>query len=239
MIKEKYDNPLEAIESVQKHIEKQGSMAGQWLLEAGCGSLSRIKLPDAIQLAGIDISQKQLDRNDSLSEKICGDLQTYPLAPDKYALAICWDVLEHLPQPKSAVQNLVKSLQPGGLLILALPNVRSLKGLVTRYSPYGFHVWYYRAILGIKDAGSNETAPFKTFLKEDIEPGSMMAMIEEMGCNIEKLIYRDAMVYRLKMSHKALWHVYNVTAQLLKLLTMGRYGGSGNSDYIVIARKNS
>ena len=122
---------------------------------------------------------------------------------------------------------------------MALPNVRSLKGLVTRYSPYGFHVWYYRAILGIKDAGSNETAPFKTFLNEDIEPASMMAMIEEMGCNIEKLIYRDAMVYRLKMSHNALWHVYNVTAQLLKLLTMGRYGGSGNSDYIVIARKNS
>lgn len=239
MIKESYDNPFDAIASVQQYIEQTESMHGRWLLEAGCGSMSRIKLPEGISLAGIDISQKQLDRNASLSEAICGDLQTYPLAQDKYALAICWDVLEHLPQPRKAVQNLVQSLRPDGSLILALPNVRSLKGMVTRYSPHAFHVWYYKTILGIKDAGQNDTAPFKTFLQEEIAPESMMAMVESMGCKIEKLIYRDAMVYRLKMSHKPLWYLYTFASQALRLLTAGRYGGLGNSDYIVIARKKS
>ena len=46
------------------------------ILEAGCGSSTKIDFPTTAEMIGIDISKKQLDRNAMLHEKICGDIQT-------------------------------------------------------------------------------------------------------------------------------------------------------------------
>lgn len=234
-----FDNPIEANASVQSYINSMTSTAGDWLLEAGCGSTSRLTLPENFRLAGIDISQKQLDRNEAIEERICGDIQTYPLTREKYSLCICWDVLEHLENPQLALQNMMGAIRGDGVLILAMPNLQSLKGLVTKFSPHWFHVWYYRTILGIADAGKNDTAPFKTYIKPETRPNDVVAALEKNGFAVERLIFRDAMVYRLKLSHKWLWYVYAALAKGLAAVTLGNYGGLCNSDYIVIARKKT
>ncbi len=46
-------------------------------LEAGCGSLSNIRLGPKAYIVRIDISDKQLQKNTAIHEKILGDLQTY------------------------------------------------------------------------------------------------------------------------------------------------------------------
>ncbi len=38
------------------------------VLEAGCGSLTHLDLGSRAKVTGIDISQRQLDRNDNLDE---------------------------------------------------------------------------------------------------------------------------------------------------------------------------
>lgn len=234
---ESYDNPYEAINSVQNFLDNNIKFDGDYVLEAGCGSLSRIKIPGGVKLVGIDVSQKQLDRNPLLSERICGDLQSYPLELQKFRLCVCWDVIEHIAQPELALKNLCNSIKAGGYIILALPNVRSLKGIVTKISPHWFHVWYYKKILGIKDAGENDTAPFPTHLAENISAPSIMHFLKSSSFDVQCVIYRDAMVHRLKTSHYFLWLIYFSISFLLNIFTLGFCGGKNNSDFIVIAKK--
>jgi 2-polyprenyl-3-methyl-5-hydroxy-6-metoxy-1,4-benzoquinol methylase len=235
---ESYDNPMSAIASTQEYIIDLEKNEGDWLLEAGCGSLSRINLPEGFRIAGIDISEKQLNRNASIEKKICGDIQTFELEKNKFKLCICWDVLEHLKSPEKALNNLMNSLEIGGTIILAMPNIRSLKGLITKFSPHWFHIFYYKKILGIANAGKDDTAPFETFLNEITSPDSVKKILESQGFSIKKLIFRDAMVYRLKISHKSLWCFYYIASNVLSTLTGGKYGGMNNSDYIIIATKD-
>lgn len=132
------------------------------LLEAGCGSMSMVRLDKEVHVTGIDISELQLARNRELSERIQGDIQTYQFAPRSYDIIICWHVLEHLSAPQLAVDNFLRAVKPGGLIILAYPNLYSLKGVVTKLTPHIVHIWYYRYLLHQPEAGKNDTAPFVT-----------------------------------------------------------------------------
>src|SRR5258708_26398160 len=109
------------------------------VLEAGCGSASNLNFAGQVQLVGIDISEKQLARNTVLHEKIVGDVQSYEFPPDSFDAIICSDVLEHLSQPELPLRQFAHAIKPGGLVILTLPNVLSLKGFVTKILPHTFH----------------------------------------------------------------------------------------------------
>lgn len=237
---EQYNNPHQAMDSVHSSLNKAlDTLDNKWILEAGCGSLSRLSLPDGIKLAGIDVSQQQLDRNTKLSEKICGDIASYPLVADKYHICICWNVLEHLTDPDAAIGNLCNALAKDGYLILAVPNIHSLKGLVTKYTPHSFHVWYYRTILGSKSAGRPDRAPFKAYLNPHISATTIQEQLDSFGFQVEKQIFFDSMVYRLKKSHYPLYLIYRSFSEILNLLSFGKRGGKNNSDLIVVAKKKS
>lgn len=140
------------------------------ILEAGCGSQSHVVFPKSGYFVGIDISRQQLDRNTVLNEKILGDIQTFPLPASSFDVIICWDVLEHLKHPYQAISNFIRSLRPNGILILAFPNVLSLKGMIAKATPHIFHVWVYRYLLGFKNAGTDDNAPFPTHLRLALNP---------------------------------------------------------------------
>jgi SAM-dependent methyltransferase len=142
------------------------------VLDAGCGSRGYVEFSDA-HIVGMDISPEQLARNTSVDEKILGDVQTHALPESDFDIVVCWNVLEHLPHPDRALRNLARSLKPDGLLILRLPNVLSLKGLLTKFTPHVFHVWVYRSLLDEPDAGRPGHAPFPTFLRYSISPNSI------------------------------------------------------------------
>lgn len=44
--------------------------------------------------------------------------------------------LERLPRPKDALLNLCRTVRPQGLLILGFPNLLSVKGIVTKITPF-------------------------------------------------------------------------------------------------------
>jgi SAM-dependent methyltransferase len=142
-----------------------GSGRNVRLLEAGCGSTSKVRLSSNVSVTGIDISPLQLARNESLSERILGDLQTYEFPDRCFDIIVCWDVLEHLEKPQLALESFFRAIKPGGLIILAYPNLYSLKGITTKITPHIFHIWYYRHLLHRPDAGTSDTAPFVTFLR--------------------------------------------------------------------------
>src|SRR5271165_3896175 len=83
-------------------------------LEAGCGSMSHFRLPSKTRLVGIDISERQLANHGRLDEKVLGDLQSYDWSTARFDLVVCWDVLEHLPDPVAAMERMFAATRPGG-----------------------------------------------------------------------------------------------------------------------------
>jgi SAM-dependent methyltransferase len=206
------------------------------VLEAGCGSLSHLSL-SGDHVTGIDISLEQLARNEGLAVKIHGDLETYPLPAGVFDLVISWDVLEHLSAPERALANLAKSLAPGGLLILALPNRSSVKGLVTRLTPHAFHVWTYRALWGVERAGEGDRAPFRTFLRPTVAPAAIREFARRSGLAIRlEATYESLMQHRLRKNHVLVDFGFRIVGAAGRLLSAGRADPTHSDVLFVLER---
>jgi len=211
---------IAAVQAIVDELKPDGRQ--RRVLEAGCGSLSHLML-HGDHVTGIDISAEQLERNPALAEKIHGDLESYPLPPQAFDLVISWDVLEHLPAPERALENLARALAPGGLLILALPNRDSLKGLVTRLTPHRFHVWAYRRLWGVERAGEGDRAPFRTFLRPATAARAIREFAARQGLVTRQAIsYQSLMQRRLRRNHRLVDLAFGLAGAGTRLLTLGR-----------------
>ena len=209
-------------------------------LEAGCGSASRITIPNTFHITGIDISQSQLDRNKTLNTKILGNLESYEFENESFNLIVCWDVLEHLQLPDKVLHSFKNAIRTNGIIILAFPNVLSLKGLLTKFTPYRFHIWVYKHIFGKKNAGVDGRSPFKTYLKYSLSKNSINRFTIEEDLKINFFREYDATVESLKNKNKFLFFIYFLVAYTLKIISIGKLGGINNSDFIfVLQRKNT
>jgi SAM-dependent methyltransferase len=140
------------------------------VLDAGCGAKLNVRFPKNAYITGIDISQLQLSRNHCLHRKILGDIQCYRYPPSCFDVIVCWDVLEHVKKPTDALERLAAALRENGIIVLSAPNLFSLKGIITRITPYAFHLWFYRTIRGWKEAGVGGNPPFPTYLRYAMSP---------------------------------------------------------------------
>jgi SAM-dependent methyltransferase len=158
------------------------------VLDAGCGRcLQAVDLPDDAYLVGIDLSPVALAENPSLDQRIVGDIQIYPLPRETFDLAVCWDVLEHVRDPRAALDNITAALRPGGRLIVGIPNVLSPKGLVTKFTPYRFHVFVYRRLFRFPSAGLPGHGPFRTYLRWALRPSAVAAYAARRGLVVEEM----------------------------------------------------
>lgn len=117
---------IDAILNGRRHIR---------VLEAGCGSASHIHFNAKVHAVGIDLSAEELEKNTAVQEKILGDLQDYPLPEASFDVVVCWMVLEHLLLPRAALANMFRATKPGGIVVLGIPNVASIKGMITKFTP--------------------------------------------------------------------------------------------------------
>jgi SAM-dependent methyltransferase len=207
------------------------------VLEAGCGSCGQLEIRPDDHLVGIDISEKQLERNTVLHEKIHGDLETYPLPRASFDLVVCWYVLEHLPRPRMALDQMVQALRPGGLLVLAQPSLLSPKGVVTRLTPHWFHVWVYRHVFGRPNAGRDDTPPFPTYLRRTIRPVALRNYGRSRGLDIVyELHFEDYTQRRLRTEkpvYRALYAALNGALRVFSLATYSVY----RTDYVVVMQR--
>jgi SAM-dependent methyltransferase len=160
------------------------------IYEAGGGSTSFLPL-DVLRRAHVtvvDIDEDQIRNNDYAQETILGDVQTYRFAPQTFDLVICYNVIEHLADVEAALSGFCESLKPGGLILIGAPNPKSLSGVVTRYTPHWFHVWFYRHIRGMKNAGLPGEPPFPTFFHPLVTLSKLEAFATLRGLEV---IYRN------------------------------------------------
>jgi SAM-dependent methyltransferase len=199
------------------------------VLEAGCGSESQIPLDAGWHLTGIDVSERQLESNPLLDERVLGSLEEHRWPPGTFDIVICYDVIEHLPNPRAALANMVEGLADGGLLVLAFPNVRSVKGWVTKRTPYRAHVYFYRFIMGYGKTRAEDNV-FPTYLRPEIRPEA----IADFACtnNLEicfRLEYEGWAQSELRRMHR-------LADRCFKLIEPLNWN---NSDVMMILRKPS
>lgn len=167
------------------------------ILEAGCGSATHVRFGSLARVTGIDISERQLRRNAHLVRSIVGDIQTHPLEPEAYDAVVCWNVLEHLDRPGAALENMLRALRPGGLLVVAVPNPWSLKGWATRVTPHRFHVWVYRRVFGYERAGTEGQGPFRTYFRPGARPAALSGFARAEGLEIVCWLWGEDYAQRL------------------------------------------
>jgi 2-polyprenyl-3-methyl-5-hydroxy-6-metoxy-1,4-benzoquinol methylase len=204
---------------------------GMRLLEAGCGSCSCFSFSEHVHITGIDISELQLLRNDSIDHRIVGDIQYYDFPPSSFDVIICWNVLEHVPYPQLALQKFLQAAKPEGIIVLGLPNLLSMKGLLTKYTPHIFHVWVYRYLFGQSNAGKHDTAPFKTVLSYSITPNAIRKFARQNNMEVVYFSLYEHSYYAEKLGLFFL--------RMKKLTTLLTFGVLGNSDFVIVLQKQT
>lgn len=159
------------------------------IYEAGGGSTSYLPLGvlRRAHVTVVDIDADQIRNNSYAQEAILGDIQTYRFPLQRFDLIICYNVIEHIPDVEAALSAFCEALKPNGLLLIGAPNPKSLSGIVTKYSPHWFHVWFYRHVRGETKAGLPGEAPFPTHFHPLVTLTNLEAFAADRGLQV---IYR-------------------------------------------------
>jgi 2-polyprenyl-3-methyl-5-hydroxy-6-metoxy-1,4-benzoquinol methylase len=202
------------------------------LLEAGCGSSSHVEFKAAVDTVGIDISKEQLDRNALMKEKILGDIQDYPLPRDEFDVVVCWWVLEHVPRPNDALANMFGSVKPDGLVVLAVPNLLSYKGIITKFTPLWFHRLYSYAMRW-------RSHPFPTYLRAAIMPKNMIRLSQQSGFSpiYFKLIEGETLIGRVRAWSRLIDLAFSAATSALHAISFGKLDCLLLSECVMVLKK--
>jgi SAM-dependent methyltransferase len=200
------------------------------VLDAGCGHQMYLHIPDTARLVGIDIDAKQLDGNATIDEKILGDVQTYPLPPSSFDLVICYEVMEHLRAPELALENLMRAGTAGSLLVLGGPNLLSLKGLATRFTPHWVHRLYYRM-------GGSGLEPFRTYMRLVTTPGKLAEWADGRGLATEyAVVFESPLQERARRRIHLTRRRWDALQAVVRAATRGRVDLVA-TDFMLVLRK--
>lgn len=112
------------------------------LLDIGCGNkpLSNFLHP-SVQYIGLDYPTTVSKGYDGLAD-VLGDGQSLPFPANCFDCVTLLDVMEHLPQPAAAFNEMVRVAKPGGLIITQTPFMYPLHDL-----PHDFQRWTREGLL--------------------------------------------------------------------------------------------
>jgi SAM-dependent methyltransferase len=178
---------LNVIENYIKEYYRKGHPLR--ILEAGCGSSWWINVDEVeYTLIGVDVDRDALEKRKNevgdLDEIIEGDLRDVDLNENEYDVVYSAFVLEHIDNAELALNNMTKSLKPGGLLIIRIPDRESVHGFITRITPFWFHIFYYKYVQGIPDAGKPGHGPYHTVYDPAISRKGIHQFCEQNGMGI-------------------------------------------------------
>lgn len=132
--------------------------AGTKLLDAGAGETPYKKWCTHLQYTAQDFNQYhgeassdvgfQMPKWDHSRIDIVSDITAIPVPDGTFDAVLCTEVLEHVPDPVRAIQELARVVRPGGEIIITAP-FNSL----THFAPYhfstGFNRFFYEHHFGL------------------------------------------------------------------------------------------
>jgi 2-polyprenyl-3-methyl-5-hydroxy-6-metoxy-1,4-benzoquinol methylase len=117
-------------------LARRYGRAGSRALEIGSGLGHLIgQLEDTFETHGMDVNHWAVARSRPEAKQTqlyTSDAQNLPFTSASFGVVLIKHIVEHLPDPARAIRELGRVLEPGGILILATPNLdgllRPLKG---------------------------------------------------------------------------------------------------------------
>lgn len=112
------------------------------VFDAGCGSGYGCRLlaaAGATQVTGVDIAESVIESiAPTMPDRVslrAGDLRGLEFDDGSFDLVVCFEVIEHLADPFPVLDELVRVLAPGGLLLVSSPN----RGVYQEGNPHHLH----------------------------------------------------------------------------------------------------
>lgn len=223
---DQYYQEMQLFEAQQVLDSLLANVPAPKILEAGCGSATHYQFKPHSTLVGIDISQKQLDHNKAISEKILGDIQTYDISGSNFDAVICHFVLEHLDHPEKALVNFIRGLSDKGVIVIVAPNLFSVGGLLAKFTPLWFHVFacrVLRALRGVKRTDVLNEGLFPTKFRLSMTPSRVRAFARFSGLRIRYFhVYEGYEGWLLRRHSRFIWMFCKTAQVLVKALTFGK-----------------
>ncbi len=99
------------------------------ILDIGCGEgkFLDVAREAGMTTAGVEISQTAARQAAEKGHQVYRQsIAGAAFARDEFDVAVMWDILEHLDQPRRALRNVAEALRPGGKLVVLTPMMRSI-----------------------------------------------------------------------------------------------------------------
>jgi SAM-dependent methyltransferase len=117
------------VEHVSRYRWAAQAARGGLVLDAGCGTGYDSRLlaaGGAREVIGVEIARAMLETvaagmPDTVRLQ-AGDLRSLDFEDDKFELVVCFEVIEHFEDHFTVLDELVRVLAPGGLLLVSSPN---------------------------------------------------------------------------------------------------------------------
>lgn len=163
------------------------------ILDAGCGRMWTWDLAGLpYHLTGIDEDADALrlrvEKRRDLDEAIVGDLRTVPLPDAAYDLVHSAFVLEHVQGADLVLERMLTALRPGGVLVVKIPDGRSVYGFLARRTPHSLHVQYKRRIRRKPLAGTPGHGPYPVVYDDVVTRAGMVSWAEAHGLELLTLV---------------------------------------------------
>jgi 2-polyprenyl-6-hydroxyphenyl methylase/3-demethylubiquinone-9 3-methyltransferase len=164
------------------YIDKLAVLKGKTVLDVGCGGgiLSESMAVREAQVTGIDLGEKalkvaQLHLLETSNQVDYRKITVEALAreqPQHYDIVTCMEILEHVPEPASAVQACAELVKPGGHVFFSTIN-RNLKS-------YLFAVIGAEYVFELLPRGTHDYARF-------IKPSELARYCRDAGLAVKQL----------------------------------------------------
>ncbi len=186
---------------------------GIWALEAGAGTRTLFDLPEDAFIVGVDRDPRALDSNVRLDQRISVELEEYrPLAAG-FDLITSWYVLDNLEDPAPILDRFAEWAGADGLVVLAVPNLRSPRGLWVRLTG-------------------------KVRLRRALTPRALRRRFGDKGFTpVFQVYFEDgdqaALRRRLRLTHG--W--WKAAQAMLRVISLGMLDAA-RTDYVVVFRRD-
>jgi SAM-dependent methyltransferase len=167
---------------------------------------------------GVDVLQAERGRRPDADEHRVLDLEKVEaeLERDSYDIVLCVNVLEHARDPRAVLQAMGHALKSGGVLVLELPNVVSVKGIVTRLIPWRLKRWLQKRVL------HGDTLPARSVHSFALRPKSMLMQARSRGWRVEYFReYEGPTQRRLRRRIGMVGWRWRVVVALTRVVTLG------------------
>lgn len=228
----------DAVAELQRCVDALlAERTGLRVLDAGCGPRLNVTFPDGAWVMGVDEDECALARNQAVHEAVVADLATWEPPPDSFDAIVSWYVLEHLDRPDQVLARFAGAARPGGLVVLAVPNLRSPKSLLAKFTPHRFHVWFRRRVLGRPRAGTPGHGPYPTTLRLSIDPGRLIRRAARLGLTVVHIgWYEDSKQQQLRHRFRLTGVAWRVVRGIVKVGSFGLLDAARTELLLVLRR---